>query len=302
MCCYACTPKGSRLLDAARMKDYIRQAKSAGSIRTVNFSGGEAMLHYDQLLDCVSYAAGLGLDSTLVTNGFWAVDYAQGFQKMERLAHAGLKDVSVSLDRYHQEYVPLETARAALRILRELGLLSMVTIMDTKDGSCAGTLLDDLRPEVYDLNMILYPLFEAGAAKDNIDNGQFLRLCAAETAVCPYSSDIIVLFDGSLMLCCSQYSHKIPMARLGHFETDSLEQAIETLRHNDFLYVLLHGGFGWYLDAAKALGYTFDAYYGVSCELCHAIFSDAALVRELSAPVKKEADRLRILKMLGKAV
>jgi hypothetical protein len=302
MCCYSCTPKGDKLLEKARIKEYIKQAKEVGTIETIGFSGGEAILHYDQFLDCVSFAADLGFNVTLVTNGFWAADYDKGFKMMKRLARAGLTQVSVSLDKYHQEYVPLETARQALHILKKLDMLSMVTIMDTKDSECMGALLDDLRPELYSLDMILYPLFEAGAAKDNIESDQFLRLCEAKTAACPYESDIIVLFDGSLMLCCSQYSHEIPMTQLGHYEKDSLAQAIENLRRNDFLYVLLHRGFGWYVNAAGQAGFELDEHYGVSCELCHAIFSNAPLVEKLSPQVKKEADRLRIAKMLGKAV
>jgi hypothetical protein len=302
MCCYSCTPKGGKLLEKGRIKEYIRQAKAVGTVENIAFTGGEAILHYDQLLDCVSFAADSGFNVTLVTNGFWATDEDKGFKMMERLARAGLRQVSVSLDKYHQEYVPLETARRALRILGKLGILSMVTIMDTKDGECMGALLDDLRPEIYSLNMILYPLFETGAAKNNIESGQFIRLCEAKTAVCPYQSDIIILFDGSLMLCCSQYSHAIPMVQLGNYEKDSLVRAIENLRHNDFLYVLLHSGFGWYISAAGRAGFEFDEYYGVSCELCHAIFSNAQLVEKLSPLVKKEADRLRIAKMLEKTV
>jgi TPR repeat protein len=302
MCCYSCTPKGGNVLEAARVKEYIAQAKAVGTIKNISFSGGEAIMHYDLLCECVLFAAERGFSVMLVTNGFWAADYDKGYKMMERLAKAGLGQVSVSLDKYHQEFVPLETALKALRILRKLGLLSMVTVMDTKDGSCMGTLLDDLRPELYNLNMILYPLFKAGAAGENIDGSQFIRLCESKNALCPYSNDIIVLFDGSLMLCCSQYSHNIPMARLGDFYKDSLEQAIMALKHNDFFYILLKNGFSWYIKAAAELGYGFDEYCGVSCELCHSIFGNEALFEKLAPVVKQEADRLRIAKILGKSL
>jgi TPR repeat protein len=302
MCCFSCTPKGGRLLDAKRMKEYMDQASDIKTVKNIAFSGGEAIMHFRQFLDCVSYAAGLGFNATLVTNGFWAADEKKGYRMMNTLAEAGLKQVSISVDTYHQEFVPIETERKAARILAELGLLSALTFMDTKDGACMGNSLDELRPEIYGAELILYPLFEAGAAGKNIPGDQYLRLCEARAAACPYEKDIAVLFDGSVMMCCSQYSHVIPMTHLGDFYENSLQETITAFNQNDFIYILLHSGFEWYVNAAEELGYTFNSHYGVACELCHAIFSNAELTEKLKPAVKREADRLRLSKLFGKTI
>jgi len=301
MCCYSCTPKGKRLLDANRMKQYMDQAADLKTVKNIAFTGGEAIMHLNQFTDCVSYASKLGFNATLVTNGFWAADEKKGYQMMEMLKKAGLRQVSVSVDKYHQEFVPVETERRAIRILRDLDLLSMLTFMDTKDGTCMGNSLENLRPEIYGASFIYYPLLEAGAAKDNIPGGSYLRLCEADTAVCPYSNDIIVLFDGSLMMCCAQYSHEIPMTHLGNFYQNTLQEAITAFHQSDFIYVMLRNGFSWYINEAGKLGYSFDSHYSVACELCYAIFTDAELVRKLEPAVKREADRLRLSKLFGKA-
>lgn len=299
MCCYSCTPKGKQLLHVDRMKAYMDEAKSIPGIENIAFSGGEAMMHYDQLLECVSYAANLGFNATLVTNGFWAADYDRGYEKMKTLVDAGLRQVSVSLDKYHQEFVPIQTAKKALRILKKLGVLSMITIMDTKDGSSMGETMDHIRPEIYEAGLILYPLFEAGAAKKNVAQDQFLRLCKPETATCPYANDVVVLFDNSVMMCCSQYSHQIPMVHIGKFEEDSLAQSIQNFRQDDFIFILLSQGFGWYVSQMKRMGYPVRPSYGVACELCHEIFTNQKLVEALSPLVKEEADKMRMKKLLG---
>jgi hypothetical protein len=183
--------------------------------------------------------------------------------------------------------------------LAGLGVLSMVTIMDTKDGSCMGNTLDEMRPEIYNADLILYPLFDAGAAKENIEKDRFLRLCQAETAICPFPSDIIVLFDGSVMMCCSQYSNEIPMVHLGDFHNNSLSEAVSALKQNDFVFVLLSKGFGWYVKKARSLGYTLDTHYGVACELCCDIFANEKLVKELAPYVKETAGQMRLARFLG---
>ena len=156
MCCYSCTPSGKQLLNIARMKEYMDQAKELATIENIAYSGGEAFTHYEQLKECVAYAAGLGFNVTIVTNGFWA-DSDEGVKLMGDLVGVGLRQVSVSLDKYHQEYVPMETARKAVRALSGLGVLSMITIMDTKYGASLEATTNNMRPEIYGADLILYP-------------------------------------------------------------------------------------------------------------------------------------------------
>ena len=78
ICCFSCSPKGSLLLDWGRMKEYIEQAAEIGTFETIGFSGGEAILHFDQLRDCMAYASSFGFRVTLVTNGFWGRDRERG--------------------------------------------------------------------------------------------------------------------------------------------------------------------------------------------------------------------------------
>jgi hypothetical protein len=298
MCCFSCGPSGKQLLNMARMKEYMDQAKELGTIETIAYSGGEAFTHYDQLKECVAYAARLGFNVTLATNGFWAGN-DEGVRLMGDLVRAGLRQVSISLDKYHQEYVPMETARRAARVLSDLGVLSIVTVMDAKDGTSLKETLDNMRPEIYGPDLILYPMFNAGAAKGNFNDDQFIKACRTETARCPFSRDIVVLFDGSLMMCCSQYSQDIPIAQLGKFDADSLETAVTRLKQSDFIYVMLNDGFGWYVERAGEFGCSFDQFYGVPCELCHDIFTNGKLVEELAPLVRQEAGKLRVAKLLS---
>jgi MoaA/NifB/PqqE/SkfB family radical SAM enzyme len=301
MCCFGCTPAGNMLLDENRIKDYISQAAEIGT-PTVAFSGGEAVMHYRQLKSCIQYAHDLGLKTTLMTNGFWAKNPKGGYKLMKLLAEAGLLKVSISIDKFHQEFVPVETVKNAIRILKELNLMWGLTFMDNSDGNMLGTLWDDLRPEIYGVAMDVYPLLSVGAAREYADENQYMRLLKKENAVCPspFRNEIVIHFDGRIMPCCSTFSHEIPILTLGHYDNISLREAIKAMNKNSFLYLLFGKGFKWFLEQAESLGYTFMEYYGTPCELCHDIFANAELCGKLAPLVKAEADRMRLDKLFGR--
>ena len=134
MCCFSCSPRNRALLDVSMVKDYIRQAAELGTVKSVSFSGGEAMLYYDQLRECVAFAKAYGLRSTLVSNGFWGADMEKGRAMLGGLVEDGLTDLSLSVDQFHQEFVPIEAVKNAMALAEEFHVLSAITLMDLKDG------------------------------------------------------------------------------------------------------------------------------------------------------------------------
>jgi hypothetical protein len=216
------------------------------------------------------------------------------------LVEDGLTDLSLSVDRFHQEYVPIEAVMNAMELAEEFHVLSAITLMDLKDGLSAARSMEALRPLIYGKNLIVYPAFPAGAAVKNIPEDQFIKVCAPETARCPFDHCFTVLFDGSIMMCCSQFSREIPPARLGWFGETPLEEAIRNFNDNPYIYVLLSDGFGFYVDLARALGFPVEARYSVACHLCHQLLGDARFLAAARPAVEAEADRLRLRKLLNR--
>lgn len=299
MCCFSCTPKGKALLDKEVMKDYMRQAAELGTVTTVSFSGGESIIYYDQLKECIEYAKSLGFRSTLVSNGFWAKDYEQGYKKIKGLVDVGLSALSISVDKYHQEFVPIESVKNAIRIIDQFGLPSAISLMDLKDGESVYHSVEALRPEIYGKNLIVYPVFPAGKALETVDPDQLIRACSSETAQCPFDHFITVLFDGTLMMCCTQFSRDLPMTHLGKFGETSLKEAIDNFNKDDFIYVMMANGLGWYAKIAREMGFKVEDNYCVSCHLCHELMSNPEFVKQVEPYVKKEAGRLRIKKLFS---
>lgn len=299
MCCFSCSPQKKTLLDKELVKDYIQQASELETMKQIAFTGGEAIIYYNVLKECMEYAKSLGMSSTLVSNGFWGKDYDAGFQKMKGLKEAGLKHISLSMDKFHQEYVPVESMRNAIMISRELGILSAITLMDLKDGESVYYSIENFRDILYGCDLIVYPCFPAGEAKQHIAEDQFIYECSSLSARCTFDNTITVLFDGTMMMCCSQFSRDIDMVKIGRFGETTLKEAIANFNGNDLLYVLLNNGFGWYVELARSFGKNVREKCCVSCHLCHELFTDRDFVERSMPFVQKEAQRLRVRHFIG---
>jgi MoaA/NifB/PqqE/SkfB family radical SAM enzyme len=281
------------------MKEYIKQAAEIGTFETVGFSGGEAILHFDHLRDCAEYASSFGFRVTLVTNGFWGQNRERGTKMISELVDAGLKSVSFSVDKFHQEFVPIETVSSAMRICEEFGVFSSATLMDQSDMSSVPATVRALRSELYGKDIVIYPVFPAGGGAGVLPESSIIRECKAIKAICPFETGLTVMFDGSVRMCCSQFSDEIPMTCLGQFDEMSLPEVIEAFNKNDFIYVLLKKQFAWFVERTKELGVSVAEKYSVPCELCHELFTNGEFMRRLAPAVKEEAFNLRFEKVFG---
>ena len=297
ICCFSCSPRGNLTLDGGAIKEYLKQAADMGTFKTVGFSGGEAILHFDQLKECTARARDFGFRVTLVTNGFWGRDYAKGLSMMTELVEAGLKSVSFSVDKFHQEFVPVETLINAMNICESLEIFSSATLMDVKSMSSAPEAFRALRSHLYDKDLVLYPVFPAGSGAGAISDDEIIRECEATSAVCPFEPGVTVFFDGSVRMCCSQFSNGISMTDLGAIGKTSLSDAIAAFHDNNFLYVLLKRQFAWFVERAKEFGVSLAEKYSVPCELCHELFTNEAFVRKVEPLVEREAFELRMEKL-----
>lgn len=73
----------------------------------INFSIG------DDLLQAVRYCAKKGLKTRIVTNDFWAKTPATAKRIIKKYINAGLTEINLSCDDYHQEFIPLDRIKFA---------------------------------------------------------------------------------------------------------------------------------------------------------------------------------------------
>jgi hypothetical protein len=90
--------------------------------RGVHLGGGEPFGDYGQLLGIVRAARTAGLDGIgyVETNGYWATDEAMVRERLEELRQAGVRQVSLSADVYHQTFVDPQCVVRLWQVAREV--------------------------------------------------------------------------------------------------------------------------------------------------------------------------------------
>lgn len=100
-------------LSADEMIQIIEDILHFGFLQLVVFTGGEPFLIGDDLNKVVKYAANHGVLTRIVTNAYWATTKEKAVEILTDLKMAGLTELNISCDDFHQEFVPLENIRNA---------------------------------------------------------------------------------------------------------------------------------------------------------------------------------------------
>ena len=88
----------------------------------IHIGGGEPFGDFDRLLAIVRSAQGAGLAGIgyVETNGFWAESADLVRERLAALAQAGMMQLSISADPYHQEFIPPERVRLLFNAARDV--------------------------------------------------------------------------------------------------------------------------------------------------------------------------------------
>ena len=299
ICCFSCNPNKNHLLDKEIIKNYIDQLAENNENAKVGFTGGEALIYYDMVIECIEHAKNHNLNSTLVTNCSFGKNLNTAKDIMKNLKRAGLVSISMSADSYHQEFVPIQSVKNVIMAALEEGIKVNIRLMELKDDDSIDKAIDSLRPEIYGTNLIVYPIFPIGRALKDIPKKRFITTCTPEEAFCPSVRTISVMFNSDLLMCCSQFAYDTPIVKIGKFGETSLNEAIKNISDNDFVYVMYMNGLGWYAKLARKLGFKVDDEYCVSCHLCYELFNNEEFIKQAVSYVEEEANRIRLQKLFS---
>lgn len=191
-------------IDIEEAKTWIDQAAALGASRRLGFSGGESFLYQREMLALADYARSrYQTVSVASTNAFWARTPERARQVLQPLRDAGMRELLVSADEFHQEFVPIERVRHALDAARELHVACTVQTIVTEtsrrlaDVQQALGLNDD-----GGLQWAEIPCTPTGWAATRIPGSEFPQRPGALTSYCSILRPVIVRPDGGVYLCC----------------------------------------------------------------------------------------------------
>ena len=299
MCCFGCSPKGEMHLETDLIKDVTLQASRIEGIRAIGFTGGEPLIYFDQVLECCRYAKSLGLHITINSNGFWGANEERANEMAAALQKAGVALISFSADKYHQQYVPIEHLKAAIRATLRAGMLGNISVMETNDSDNIVKMTEALRPEIYQIELAYHPMLPIGKALETTAEGEYIKNFDSKYAKCTFAGMVHLNFDGNYYMCCSQFCKEIPPINLGSAKEVKLQDLEQKILTNDYLYVMLRNGLTWYIDLARELGFEIPSYLCSPCHCCYFVFRNHEFLEKSRERVKQEAGRLRVQHLLG---
>lgn len=291
MACRHCitesSPKADGKMSLERARTYLRALR--GHTSSVCFTGGEPFLYFRDMLQLVSYASELELEVGTVTGAGWARDESDAGIKVGEMAAAGLKQLTVSWDPYHEEFGPKECAVAVARAALEKGLRVCARIMvtaahDSRDylAAFAGIPLE-----------ISYGgLARLGRAAE-LPLSDFHQYDSPPVDRCRIVFIPLVDFDGGVYACCGPAlsSASLSPLILGNAEKEPLGAILERAKDDPILEMISllgpHGLYKLLRESEFSHLYQPRRTYTSICDLCLDLTNSPRIVTALREQLKE---------------
>jgi hypothetical protein len=271
-----------RRLTLRLMKEIVDEVHSWGSLLLVVLTGGEPFLLGGDLRAIIGHAAAKGVATRIVTNAYWATSPQRALRLLGELRDAGLTEINISCDDYHQEFIPIERVRHANDAANALGLPALLGHR-RKPG---GTLTVESISAALGVPLSRFVREEPGPPSNAILSSPNVPLYSdaglSERTPCEWRGPcdgvlkgIIIAPDARVQICCGIASNSIPELFVGSLAEERLLPILR--RANDDLIVnwLALEGPSSILDFVRGIAPEIDlpAAYVNRCHLCHTLFT-----------------------------
>jgi hypothetical protein len=263
----------------------------------VCFTGGEPMLYYREILGLLPLAKKQGLKVSLVTGAGWVRREKGARIRMRALADAGLGQICISWDRYHEEFSQPDRALLLARVAVECGLGVSARVVASSDAEKEKyhAMFDGLP-----VNLQAQAPVKLGRAK-SLPSGDFQFSPQPPEGVCTVVLTPVIEADGTVYACCgpSYYCGKASILRLGNTNEEPLEEIFQRAASDPVFEAILNlGPHGLYqLLKDHPIGrerFKTRPFYTGICELCLDITNSPEFVQAIRERLL-DADAQRFL-------
>jgi pyruvate-formate lyase-activating enzyme len=275
-CIIDCTAASSKSPDRKTQYDWVAKIAEAGVFRAVNITGGEPFFEFPHLLGITAAITDHGLHPTVITSAYWAGQEEATRDKIEQLADAGLYALSVSVDVFHQERIPIENVARAVRISKEYDLRAGISLTYFHGYEDPHRLIreleKDLGDSLDDVDVVSGGIVRAGRAQNLLPPtgpqpaGKTDKIC---TAIGP-----IILENGDVACCCGAELPEDSILLIGNVDRDSLTEIYHRFRRHPLVHFVHTLGLAEMVGQLRAvgLGEDLEVYKNAPeawiCELC----------------------------------
>jgi hypothetical protein len=272
-CYYSCSPdKGGLMPVETCIKAWRSLKVLAGDDAKIHLTGGEPFLCWDRLIEILKAGReqNLGPVDMVETNGFWATNDQLVEDWLDILLVLGVQRLKISVDPFHQEYVPIEPVRRLACIAIEMFGPDRVLVRWEKYlTQNQRSKIKDRKSDQYVQAYHDYPFRLAGRAA-----GHMAELLASKPAGAFADENCLSGFLGAKGVHVDPhgnvFSGTCSGIVLGNINGKPLEDIWKQFHpgQDAFIQILCEKGLYGLLEQAKSLGYKELPAYAGKCHLC----------------------------------
>jgi MoaA/NifB/PqqE/SkfB family radical SAM enzyme len=310
-CYLSCGPDASSSrMPVAKAKQIIEEASHLANIRKhFHIGGGESTIFWDEMIEILEYAKDNGFVNSIVTNGFWGLDYNQAVFKVNQLKDMNVCEIEFSVDAMHGEFVPHQAISNIIYAAKEAKIKIILRMCTTKAHTAAELLKNIGNIDLNDVVIAISKVVPVGRAKSDIPLEELWVDPGIPVGACSHSLNLTVAPNGDVFPCCVG-SESCKSLRLGNCFEQSLKTIMKSSRGNFLLRALVSVGPAYYaaLIQQTGIGHKLLSNYSNYCHLCNQIFTDPELYEVVAQIINRKvldsliatlADEGIMLKSLG---
>lgn len=288
-CCFSSGPKATEHLTDDQIMRIIEQACNSPAIDTISLSGGEALIRYRLVLNCLRMAKEHGKPATLVSNGFWGQNIKRANSTLRQLKESGLRALTLSFDEFHQDNLKVQRIKNILDADTNVGIPISINVAVSKTHN-SDRLLSQLGDSLMGVKVTKFPIQRVGAALQFSEQDIIRRHSIDDGLRCP-GFEPTYHFDGKVYPCCSPVVFRSTLV-LGGVDDTSVQKALTLIQRNLLFSVMRRKGFKWLFELCVKNNLLDESFlhrkYVDACEMCGIIFSNPEIVNGLVPLIEQE--------------
>lgn len=279
MCYQSAGPKGSDILGAGALTvaEISKIAADALTIPTLeprfHLAGGEAFLNIQDCLELFAMARETGYtEISTTTNAYWAKNLADAHAVCAQARSAGLLNMEISWDYWHQPFVSPEAVSNCLEAAAANQIRTNLRVLATKSHS-AGEALALLRPSALECATEISsgPVFPTGRAAKELPPEDIYYTGTADGS-CHGVLHLTVNGKGNVYPCCAG-ADQTDWLKFGNIRENSVAEIAERMNASMLLRMLVFLGPKSFLPILEEAGIDVGDRFSNICHMCWEIFS-----------------------------
>jgi len=287
-CVVQAGPHRSEGMDPRDIRQWVDQIARYrdGLMAGIAVTGGEPFSERNKLQLVSSLAASAGLAVSVVSNAYWATNLESARACLRGVP--GISFLSISTDVHHQEFIPFDRVRNAVRAAEELGMTYNVAICTATENDERYKAIRSEAEKITDgANIRVAVTFPAGRARQIRQDLDYEVLPEPTPSACTMAGTPVIFPNGDVIGCIGpvmDIGTPHPL-HLGNLVREPLADILERAERNAVLHAIRVWGprilMEWLrehrFDGNPPGGFIADS----TCDVCHQLFSRPDIVAAL---------------------